>query len=72
MIRDEHEVSASRPLPPELARAIVLEARAHYLRMCMLTDADFIQGIAEGEADIQAGRVISLEQARSELGIDEP
>jgi len=43
-------------------RAMVLEARAHYLRMLMLSDRDLMAGIRRGAAEAERGETIDFEE----------
>lgn len=54
---------------PDAPRAIRLEARAHYLRMAMLSDAEFLAGIQEGHEEMERGERISLADLKRELGL---
>jgi len=52
----------------DVASAIVLEERAHRLRMAMLQDKEFMAGVREGYEAAERGDVIPLEELDRELG----
>jgi len=54
--------------PHDVASAIVLEERAHRLRMALLRDEEFMSGVRQGYEAAERGDVVPLEELDRELG----
>jgi hypothetical protein len=56
--------------PLDVDLAITIEERAHRLRMAMLCDPTFMEGLARGVEDERQGRMLSLEEFTQALDLD--
>jgi hypothetical protein len=54
----------------EAEYAIQLEERAHALRIAMLTDQAFVDGVLAGHRQARAGETPTLEELDRALGLD--